>query len=135
MSRATSFRTGRFQSHGFSLLEMLVALTLLGLILGGLYQASTGATRNVRVAERYSYAVLLAQSLLADHGARATRGYRAAGSSGDYDWRISTAPVRNDDSFGEAAVLHRLSVSVRWDEGAGRSVDLTTVAPIARDGQ
>src|SRR5690606_40398158 len=55
------------RAAGFSLIEALVAMVILALSLGALYQAAAGATRNVRVDERYTYAVQIAQSLLAEH--------------------------------------------------------------------
>jgi prepilin-type N-terminal cleavage/methylation domain-containing protein len=39
--------------NGFSLLEMVVAISILALSLAALYQAVSGATRNVRTDERY----------------------------------------------------------------------------------
>ena len=53
------------RGKGFSLLEMVVAISILGLTLGALYQAVSGATRNVRTDEKYAYGVELARSLLA----------------------------------------------------------------------
>ena len=53
------------RSRGFSLLEMLVAMSILAMSLGALYQAVSGATRNVRSDERYAYAIELARSLIA----------------------------------------------------------------------
>ena len=50
-------RSGRSAASGFSLLETLVALVILSLALGALYQAAAGATRNIRVAEQYTRAV------------------------------------------------------------------------------
>ena len=55
------------RAGGFSLLEMLVAISILALALGALYQAAAGATRNVRIDEKYAYSVELARSLLAEH--------------------------------------------------------------------
>ncbi|HAN69406.1 MAG TPA: general secretion pathway protein GspI, partial [Halieaceae bacterium] len=46
----------RRKEGGFSLIEMIVAIVILALSLGMLYQAAAGATRNVRIDERYSYA-------------------------------------------------------------------------------
>lgn len=56
---------GRTRAQGFSLLEMVVAIAILALALGALYQAASGATRNVRADEKYAYGVELARSLLA----------------------------------------------------------------------
>ena len=46
---------------------MLVALVVLSLSLGVLYQAAMGATRNVRVATEYTGAVMLAESVLTEY--------------------------------------------------------------------
>lgn len=113
---------------GFSLLEMLVALAILGLVLGVLYQAATGATRNVAVAERYSFAVLLAESLLADHAGRADAGYAASGSGGGYDWSVSTVALGSDDD--DSLRLHRVTAVVSWEGGRNRTVELNTIAPL-----
>ena len=45
-----------------------MAISILALALGALYQAAGGATRNVRVDEKYAYGVELARSLLANNG-------------------------------------------------------------------
>ena len=66
--------------RGFSLIEMLVALVVLSLSLGALYQAAMGATRNVRVAAEYVDAVMLAESMLADHSYVVAENYAASGS-------------------------------------------------------
>ena len=46
---------------GFSLIEMMVAMVILSLSLGVLYQAVSGATRNVGVAGEYLEATMLAE--------------------------------------------------------------------------
>ena len=51
-------------SAGFSLIEMLVVLVILSLSLGVLYNAATAAIRNTRVANEYSRAIILAESML-----------------------------------------------------------------------
>ena len=74
------YRFAKSRSGGFSLLEMLVAVTILGLALGALYQAASGATRNVRTAERYAYAVELASSLLANNAIVPASGLDTSGA-------------------------------------------------------
>ena len=115
--------------RGFSLLEMLVAISLLGLLLGFMYQVASGATRNVRVAERYSYATVLAESLLADHGNRGREGYRAAGNSGDFDWVVQTRAF--DGGLRRQEVpLQWVSVTVSWGSLRRREVALATIRPL-----
>ena len=60
---ASTCRAVRGQ-RGFSLVEMLAALVILGLALGALYQAASGATRNARVSAEYAIATTLAESEL-----------------------------------------------------------------------
>ena len=131
-------RSRRQPGRGFSLIEMLVALVVLSLSLGALYQAATGATRNVRVAAEYTDAVMLAESMLADHSYVTDENYSASGAFGNYQWVISSwpAPYDPDRAPEERPVLAQrlqyLQVMVSWPGGrdANREVDLMTVVPL-----
>src|SRR6056297_2996658 len=82
------------KQRGFSLLEMVVAIAILGLALGALYQAASGATRNVRIDERYAYAVELARSLLADSSIVPADGEQRRGeTAGGFVWRVDAQPL------------------------------------------
>jgi len=117
------------QSRGFSLIEMLVAMVILGLTLGVLYQASAGATRNVRLDERYTYAVQIAQSLLADYPRMPPGGVNRSGTSGDdYHWELSSSALEQNEAL-PGLQLYRLDVTVRWEGDDSREVALTTVVP------
>ena len=71
--------------RGFSLVEMLAALVILGLALGALYQAASGATRNARVSAEYAIATTLAESELdAFVISRPDVGTTQRGRYGDY---------------------------------------------------
>jgi general secretion pathway protein I len=124
------------RAAGFSLIEALVAMVILALSLGALYQAAAGATRNVRVDERYTYAVQIAQSLLAEHPFVQPDGISVSGEMGDFQWRLSSsvyaAGVQAAAPGVEAAtlpVLHQLVALVRWEGVDGREVSLTTLVP------
>jgi len=113
----------RLQSrqHGFSLLEMVVAIAILGLALASLYQAASGATRNVRTSERYAYGIELARSLLADNAMVAAGGVDKAGeTSGGYEWRVQSSPVDLERMGMGRAQLHNLEVGVAWFDGSKR---------------
>ena len=84
---------------GFSLIEMLVALVVLSLSLGVLYQAATGATRNVRVAAEYTDAVMVAESVLADQSYVTQENYSASGQFKVFQWSVSSWPVPYDDGL------------------------------------
>mgnify|MGYP003671093893 FL=1 len=107
-------------SAGFSLLEMVVAISILAFALGTLYQAAGGATRNVRVDEKYAYGVELARSLLADNGSVPASGVNATGETdGGFDWYVTTLPIAVGGGS-TVPVLHEIKVGVSWNDGGKR---------------
>ena len=123
--------------RGFSLIEMLVALVVLSLSLSVLYQAAMGATRNVRVAAEYTDAVMLAESMLAEHSYVTEENFALAGRYAQYDWRVSTWPAPVEDGLDpeQRAVapqaLQYLEVVVSWPgRRAPRNLNLLTVVPL-----
>ena len=109
------------RQSGFSLLEMLVAISILALALGSLYQAASGATRNVRTSERYAYGVELARSLLAEHAMVPAQGINRNGETDSgYQWRMQTAPVNLQRGGLGRSQLHELEVGVAWFDGSKR---------------
>lgn len=139
--RIRATRGVRRGASGFSLLEMLVAVVILSLSLGALYQAAVGATRNVRVASEYTAAVMLAESMMLDHSFVSEEHYTAAGQFEAYAWSVVSWPVpppdqvdgnkasgANVDNF---AQLQYLQVLVRWPGGSeSREIELLTVVPL-----
>jgi general secretion pathway protein I len=108
---------------------MLVAMSILALALGALYQAASGATRNVRTSERYAYGIELARSLLANHAMVPAEGIDEAGNTDSgYDWRVQSQPVNLDRAGMGRAVLHAVEVAVAWYDGSKRrEIVLNTV--------
>ena len=105
-------------TKGFSLLEMMVAIAVLALSLGALYQAVSGATRNVRSDERYAYGVELAQSVLANNSAVPASGVNASGETeGGFFWSAVSQPVSLEGVSEEKVSLHHIMVTVRWRDG------------------
>lgn len=119
--------------RGFSLIEMLVALVILSLSLGVLYQAAMGATRNVRVASEYNEAMMIAESVLSEHSAVFETGVQHTGSFGDYQWRAQVLPLVDDISEGGATTmpLAEVVVTVSWEGGArDRQLVLASIFPV-----
>ena len=62
-------------------MEMVVAVAILGMTLGALYQATSGATRSVALDEKMAYAVELARSLRDAHAVVPYAGTKPTGGS------------------------------------------------------
>jgi general secretion pathway protein I len=118
------------RSRGFSLLEMVVAVAILGMSLGALYQAAGGATRTVAVDEKTAYAVELARSLLANYAVVPLTGMSETGETdGGFAWEVVAEPaVLAEDSTLAEGLLQDISAVVSWrDGGRDRTVALQSV--------
>lgn len=106
------------RSAGFSLLEMVVAISILALALAAMYQAASGATRNVRTDEKYAYGVELARSLLAANVRVPLSGVSNQGeTSGGFRWQVQSRPVDFGRSPLPVGSLQEIEVAVSWDDG------------------
>jgi general secretion pathway protein I len=117
--------------YGFSLLEMVVAMAILSLSLSALYQATAGATRNVRTDERYAYAIELARSVLASNESVPRQGVDSHGETvGGFGWSVISSPLQIGGEKLPEGSLHSLAVSVSWQDGSKqRAVVLNSVVP------
>jgi general secretion pathway protein I len=109
------------RSAGFSLLELIVAVAILALSLGALYQAVGGASRNARTDERYAYAVELSNSLLANHAVVPAAGFALDGeTAGGFRWEVRALPLALPESALAEGALQDIRVSVSWLDGDRR---------------
>lgn len=138
-------RGGAARQAGFTLIEIVVAFTVLALGLGIAMQIATGAMRNARHAEERTEAALYAQSLLdtAGIGERLEEG-SSSGEFGDrYRWSLAVEPYEVEsaaDSPLDPALasvqLYRLELVVNWGrpprEQEARFVTLRALTPDTR---
>lgn len=129
------------RQDGFSLIETLVALALLGLVSGTFYSSYTTSMAGTEAAAQTALATRLARSKLDEI---AVTGLLEAGShkgtTGDgFRWQIEVDPI--EDSSASAADSGRrvtqqaalVTVTVSWQgRRADRSVKLSTVRLIDR---
>ena len=128
------------EQRGFSLLEILVAFSILALSLGVLMQIFSGSLRNTEVTRDQAQAVVLAQSLLAAAGVETPL---AAGESrgvhtGKFHWLLQVRPMPEEARAGESAAIRaqlpldlwEVTASVTWGGTGGlpeRAVSLSTL--------
>ena len=124
---------------GFSLLEMLVALVILSLSLGSLYQSTTATIRNVSVADQYTRATMLAESMLASASDLRTEEASVSGTFDIYRWETTAWPAENplalsNEAGLRGAALQYVRVTVSWPGGqSDRKVSLLTVVPVRQE--
>jgi general secretion pathway protein I len=121
---------------GFTLIEILVAFTIVALLLGALYQLFATGLRSGATAENYESAVLIAESGLdALNGAPLALGSTSE-RLGRFERHTSVAPRADLLSTQALSVpmLYELTVRVTWREGVReRAVTLSTLRAGARD--
>lgn len=122
----------RARGGGFSLIEVLVALSLLAVGLGMVFQVLSGLVRLADETRQYNHALALAESRLSALGIEETPrpGARKESSSGNY--RLTTSVRRMDGDPSEWAYTtfepYLITVDVSWpSDGGSRSVAVTTV--------
>ncbi|MEZ5501593.1 MAG: type II secretion system protein [Halioglobus sp.] len=115
-----SSRSVATRARGFSLLEMVVAVAILGISLGALYRAAGGAVRIVALDEKSAYAVELARSLLANYAVVPLAGIDDTGETeGGFAWEVvaEPAPLPDGSTLAEGSLQH-ITVAVSWQDGA-----------------
>jgi general secretion pathway protein I len=118
--------------RGFSLLEVLVAFTILAMLLGALFQVFSAGLQAARSGDQYTRATVIAQSRLAALGVEQPlrEGVSSGSDHSPYHWRITVSPYHDDQMPVEDPVLQPMTVLVEvfWEEGGGaRSVSLRSI--------
>lgn len=123
----------RRAQRGLSLLELLVALSIMAFAIGVLYRVLGSGVRNVGMLQDQQKAVLLAQSLLAARDAVAPEGWSDSGSTAGYDWQVRSQPYASMAGQPGVTPLHAIAVEIRWiDGGQFRQIELHTLRPQRR---
>lgn len=117
---------------GFSLIEVLVAFSIMAMSLGALYQSVGTSVRNMQRLEAATRAAVIAQSLFNLYPHATAEGISASGVSPDgFNWTAVTRPFEAPaGSMNVPRRLLNLEVQVSWREGAGaRDFRLNTLIP------
>jgi general secretion pathway protein I len=139
----------RREPHGFTLLEVLVALLIAGFALGALFSGAVTGLRSAKLSLDYAEAVSRARSHLAvvGIGAPLVAGTQQGDDGQGFAWRVAVRPLatttlQNTSALTSAMTARRVSlfavsVVITWaKDGGQRQVELTTErigpAPAAR---
>ena len=123
---------GPASSGGFSLLEVLVAFTILAMLLGALFQVFSGGLRAASAGDSHTRATVIAQSRLAALGVGEPlqEGVTSGTVEGGFHWRVIAHPYVDDELPVGAGIPRPFTVEIEvyWEEGGrSRSVSLTSV--------
>jgi general secretion pathway protein I len=111
------------KQQGFSLLEILIAFSILALSLGILLKIFSAGVNTAIIAENYTTAVQLSESLMAKTGIETPLqiGLYEGSENNIYHWQIEISPFifnpENIDATLQKAELFKVKVTVNWDNG------------------
>jgi general secretion pathway protein I len=123
------------KQQGFSLLEILIAFSILALSLGILLKIFSGGVNNAVIAEDYTAAIQIAESLMAETGVETPlqSGQDSGLENEKYHWQVEVSPFEFNpekiDTTTITAVLFKVKVIVSWgdDNANDRQIALTTL--------
>jgi len=128
------------RASGFSLIEMLVAMAIMGVALSALYQSAMGSTRNARVSAEYSQAVALAESTMDDFSAQLVVGKADRGQFGNFEWSaradslVAAGLQGSEQSDTSEETLALVTVWVSWaGHSSPREISLQSVGRISEN--
>lgn len=123
ISRPRGLENAGTGQKGFTLLETIVALTVLAISLVAILQTYLASAKTLNVSDHYFNALVLSRSLMTEEKSRAESNVRRrTGGYGALRWRVDTrmAHDQNEKIAADAPWrLYRITVVVDWPGGKG----------------
>jgi len=118
-------------NQGFSLLEILVAFTIMAVSLGIVLKIFSSGVNTAVISEDYIIATQIAESLMAKTGVEEPLEEREMTGLEDdkYQWSVKIENIDNSDLADSTVELMDIKVNVEWDfeQQNGRMIELNTV--------
>ena len=140
LAKPANSRSALRSVEGFSLLEILVAFTLLAVAMGVLMQIFSSGVNGATLADRYAKATMYAESKLASVGVEAElkEGAAAGKFDDDFSWSMVVRPYQDPSPREQSVVdfeklmptqLFEIELKVRFtaDDRRERVVNLSTL--------
>ena len=119
------------KNKGFSLLEILVAFTIMAISLGIVLKIFSSGVNTAIISEDYIIATQIAESLMAKTGVEELLAVgESSGTDNDkYQWQVKVESYINPETEEDTEIeLMTVQVTVKWgDEQNARTVELNTV--------
>jgi len=131
----TAGRVRPATQSGFSLLELLVAFSIMAMSLGLLYRMAGGSARNTADVVQQQQAAWLAESILASHSSVPPEGWQEDGASANFQWRVRSQSYNSGAQGPDLVRLHRIELSIFWTKGSRPgNLQLATLLPERKPG-
>lgn len=124
----------KLSQQGFTLLEIMVAFVITGLVVGTLLNLFGSAMQSVALADEYSFAVQVAESRMEAIGSeiKVEKNTVTGQEEGTpYQWTINMQPIQLDDKQDEFSLSiepYQVTVIVSWNsEGKQRQFMLSSL--------
>lgn len=133
-------RVERRIQTGFSLLEILVAFSILAISLGVLLRIFGGGGRIAGLADEYSRAIVVGESVLASLGTEILlQPGMSDGNSDNFHWTLQVNPYPLDEAatgpFNLPYKPYRVDLRVEWGEmDERRALELSTLRLLVESG-
>jgi prepilin-type N-terminal cleavage/methylation domain-containing protein len=132
----TENRKQKTVSTGFSLLEVLVATALVGLVLVVLLRLLSASWRAQEASVGQVQALMVAERVLGEYlGARELKAGHYGGSQGPFAYRVNLYPQYevNYPSLSKRLTCFLIQVTVSWEErGQAKSMGLETARVVSK---
>ena len=128
---------------GFTLLEIMVALAILGIALTVILQQFSAGLRSVRISREYTAAVIHAREKMEECclNQKLAEKEETGEFEDGYKWRVVVAPFKEEKkNEGESTeflllTMYDIKSTVSWDGGGkSRQVELATVKVVPKEG-